>query len=325
MARGITESDVHTAADAIVDAGERPTVERIRSHLGTGSPNTVTRWLETWWQGLGQRLQAQQASLSLPEAPDAVAKVAGELWCLALEHAQANAEEALGAERAVLQEEQTGLQAERESFALEATALHDKVEAASQAERVAFTQAAELSRLVSQLESQVAELAQQRDAALEQAANAEAERQAADRRLQALQDAAQAERETLAKHVQAIEDRAHSEVDRARQQSKELQGLLTAVQKEQAAIQKAHIVAVEQSNAKAMEAQRKAEIQQAKADALAGQLAQLRNLPAELELVLRQAKKVTPSPKKVARRTVQTPQKKRVSGIWCGFQGLGLL
>lgn len=29
MARGITESDVHTAADAIVDAGERPTVERI--------------------------------------------------------------------------------------------------------------------------------------------------------------------------------------------------------------------------------------------------------------------------------------------------------
>ena len=49
MARGITESDVHTAADEIVDGGERPTVERIRAHLGTGSPNTVTRWLETWW------------------------------------------------------------------------------------------------------------------------------------------------------------------------------------------------------------------------------------------------------------------------------------
>ena len=29
MARGITESDVHTAADEIVVAGERPTVERI--------------------------------------------------------------------------------------------------------------------------------------------------------------------------------------------------------------------------------------------------------------------------------------------------------
>src|SRR3546814_4557706 len=78
MARGITESDVHSAADAIVDAGERPTVERIRAHLGTGSPNTVTRWLETWWQGLGQRLQAQQASLSSPDAPDAVGKVRSE-------------------------------------------------------------------------------------------------------------------------------------------------------------------------------------------------------------------------------------------------------
>jgi len=37
MARGITESDVHTAADELVARGERPTVERIRAHLGTGS------------------------------------------------------------------------------------------------------------------------------------------------------------------------------------------------------------------------------------------------------------------------------------------------
>lgn len=50
MARGITESDVHGAADALVADGERPTVERIRAYLGTGSPNTVVRWLETWWQ-----------------------------------------------------------------------------------------------------------------------------------------------------------------------------------------------------------------------------------------------------------------------------------
>lgn len=57
MAKGITETDVHTAADEIVAAGERPTVERIRAHLGTGSPNTVTRWLDTWWKQLGERLQ----------------------------------------------------------------------------------------------------------------------------------------------------------------------------------------------------------------------------------------------------------------------------
>lgn len=34
MARGITESDVHTAADELVASGERPTVERIRGHGG---------------------------------------------------------------------------------------------------------------------------------------------------------------------------------------------------------------------------------------------------------------------------------------------------
>lgn len=305
MARGITESDVHTAADAIVNAGERPTVERIRAHLGTGSPNTVTRWLETWWQGLGQRLQAQQASLSLPEAPDAVAKVAGELWRMALEHAQANAKQALEAERAALQEEQTALQAERDAFSNEATALRDKVEAASQAERVASTQAAELSRLVSQLESQLAEMAKQRDTALANTADAESARQAADRRLQELQDAGQSEREAMTSHVRAIEDRAHAEVDRARQESRELKGLLSALQKEHTTAEKSYLKAVEQGNSKAADAHRQAEVQRARADALEDQLARLRDLPAALEATLRRsaspAKARKTTMKKVAR------------------------
>lgn len=57
MARGLTELDVHDAADDIVSTGERPTVERIRAHLGTGSPNTVTRHLESWWASVGARLR----------------------------------------------------------------------------------------------------------------------------------------------------------------------------------------------------------------------------------------------------------------------------
>lgn len=305
MARGITESDVHTAADAILNAGERPTVERIRAHLGTGSPNTVTRWLETWWQGLGQRLQAQQAKLSLPEAPDAVANAAGELWRMALEHAQASANEALAAERVVLQEEQTALQADRDAFASEAAALRDKVEAASQAERVASTQAVELSRLVSQLESQLAELAKQRDTALASTADAESARQAADRRLHELQDAAQSEREAMTSHVRAIEDRAHAEVDRARQESRELKSRLSALQKEHATAGKSYLKAVEQGNSKAADAHRQAEVQRARADALEDQLARLRDLPAALEATLRRsaspAKARKTTEKKVAR------------------------
>ncbi len=48
MAKGITQEQVSAAADALVTAGERPTVEKIRAQLGTGSPNTVTRMLDTW-------------------------------------------------------------------------------------------------------------------------------------------------------------------------------------------------------------------------------------------------------------------------------------
>jgi len=86
MARGITETDVHTAADELVANGDRPTVERIRAHLGTGSPNTVTRWLDTWWKNLGIRLQPKRPDLK--DAPAALAELAGQWWALALEHAR---------------------------------------------------------------------------------------------------------------------------------------------------------------------------------------------------------------------------------------------
>jgi hypothetical protein len=36
-------------------AGERPTIERVRAVLGTGSPNTLIRLLDIWWAKLGPR------------------------------------------------------------------------------------------------------------------------------------------------------------------------------------------------------------------------------------------------------------------------------
>jgi hypothetical protein len=38
MPKGILHDQVIDAADTLLLAGERPTVERIRTHLGTGSP-----------------------------------------------------------------------------------------------------------------------------------------------------------------------------------------------------------------------------------------------------------------------------------------------
>lgn len=49
MARpGITNDEVVAAIDAILASGEEPTIQRIRDHLGTGSPNTIHRHLVTW-------------------------------------------------------------------------------------------------------------------------------------------------------------------------------------------------------------------------------------------------------------------------------------
>ena len=44
--RGVTASDVERAADSLLRVGERPTIERIREKLGTGSPNTINPLLD---------------------------------------------------------------------------------------------------------------------------------------------------------------------------------------------------------------------------------------------------------------------------------------
>ncbi|MEL1264415.1 DNA-binding protein [Pseudoxanthomonas putridarboris] len=302
MARGITESEVHTAADEIVATGDRPTVERIRAHLGTGSPNTVTRWLETWWRGLGARLEAQQRPVAVPGAPEAVITLAGEWWGLALEHARASALETLAAQRAALQAEREALLQERARFAAEAAVLRDQVSAAAHAERLATTQATELHRLVSQLEGQVKEMARQRDAALLRATEADSARQAADVRIQTLQDAASTEREALTQHIRVVEDRAHAEIDHARQDAKELRARLVAAAQEHAGAQKSLLQTAEQAKTAAAEAHRDAGIERARADALEKQLAKLQELPAALEAAIRQHSKAPPKTRKTATR-----------------------
>ena len=310
MARGITESDVHTAADEIVAAGDRPTVERIRAHLGTGSPNTVTRWLETWWQRLGVRLEAQHRRIGVPEAPEAVMALAGEWWALALEHARTTAAEALTHERNALQAERDTLRQEREDFAAEAAALREKVEVATHAERLASTQAAELQRLVSQLEGHVEEKSRQRDVEMAKGAALETARQAVETRLQELQDSSRAERENLSQHVRAVEDRAHIEIDRARQENKELQIRLNAATKEHAAAEKLLFQAAEHAKALATDANREAGIERARAGALEAQLAKLQDLPAALEAAMRRSE-IPPKQRMIAgKRAAPVPRKR---------------
>ena len=71
---GIRQSDVSHAADAMLRAGERPTVEKIRVAIGSGSPNTVGPLLDAWWKHLSARLDSGPAALH--RLPETVAHVA---------------------------------------------------------------------------------------------------------------------------------------------------------------------------------------------------------------------------------------------------------
>ncbi len=299
MARGITESDVHTAADQLVANGERPTVERIRAHLGTGSPNTVTRWLETWWKALGTRLQPERTDLK--DAPATLAKLAGQWWQLALEHARELVLQEFADTRQALSAEYDELHALRQTFADEAMQLRSKAEAALQAERLASMQVVELQRLVSQMQAQIDELSQQRADANHLLDQATTSRHELDARLQQQQELARSERESLAEHTRSVENRALVEVDRARQEIKELRAQLLAMTNESASKQAHSSVQMEVLRTSAAAAERERAVQRARADALEQELVRLRGLSAALKTAL-ESTKAAKKPRPTVRR-----------------------
>ncbi|MEY2873403.1 MAG: hypothetical protein RLZZ373_774, partial [Pseudomonadota bacterium] len=103
--RGITDQDVWRAADALLLDGQRPTIERVRQHIGRGSPNTVSPHLDRWFAQLGARIADPQAFRSpAPDTPEPVQALAAQLWQTAQALARGQAEaralqaEALAAE-----------------------------------------------------------------------------------------------------------------------------------------------------------------------------------------------------------------------------------
>src|ERR1700679_1874057 len=87
--RGIAAGDVERAADALFRASERPTIEKVRAKLGTGSPNTINPLLDTWWKRLASRLDAGPAALH--RLPESAAHVAEALWMQALDEGRRRA------------------------------------------------------------------------------------------------------------------------------------------------------------------------------------------------------------------------------------------
>ena len=265
MAVGVAEEAVFAAADAVLERGERPTVERVRLELGRGSPARVGALLDQWWALLAQRLRGETR---LPALPTEVSQAFVAVWQQAVLLADGVAEQALAERRAQLEAERLRVAAVEEEARQAMALARQQVAAAQASQQHAETRLADLEQLLAQRQAQLddlqnrcAELAEERKAALQEASTLRQE-------LQAAQQQWAQEREDTATYVRGVEDRAHREVDRAREESRAATAQLKAVSKQHDQLRQRLDTALEQLS----EAQKVAAAEAARAATLAQQL-----------------------------------------------------
>lgn len=266
MAVGVPETEVFAAADAVLERGERPTVERVRQELGRGSPARVGALLDQWWALLAQRLRGETR---LPALPTEISQAFVAVWQQAMLLADGVAEQAMAERRAVLEAERLRVAAVENEIRQAGAQARQQVAAAQAAQHTAETRLADLELLLAQRQAQLedqqsrcAELANERKAALQEASTLRQELQAAQQQL------AQ-ERKATATYVQGVEDRAHREVDRAREEARVAAAQLRSAGKQQEQLRQRLDDVLEQLS----QAQQVAAAESARATTLAQQLA----------------------------------------------------
>jgi colicin import membrane protein len=142
MAReGISYEQVAAAADALVGAGQSPTIKSVREAIGTGSPNTVHRHLVAW---RAARPAAQAVARTLPgPIVDAIS--------LEIQRAAADARAELEAQLVQVQAEARELSAAGESLEVQNGELADQVHSLTNELATALATAAERSAEIERL------------------------------------------------------------------------------------------------------------------------------------------------------------------------------
>jgi hypothetical protein len=145
---GVQLEDVCAAADALLAEGLKPTIERVRRHLGGGSPNTVSALLDDWFAQLPTRLvgaqtagpSGQPRSHDDSDLPLSVAQAARQFWDVArreADQAQLQATEAtrreLELQREALVQKDAELQQREASFEQSRVKLDEALAASRQA------------------------------------------------------------------------------------------------------------------------------------------------------------------------------------------------
>ncbi|MFG6449796.1 DNA-binding protein [Roseateles sp. BYS180W] len=299
MPRGISQEDVWKACDALLLEGARPTIERVRQKVGSGSPNTVGPFLDTWFKHLGGRLKDPGSFSPPPEVPDPVMQAASHFWEVAQAEARRDVEIQV-----------------REGLAAATANVEAGMARAAEAEAAAL--AANLK--VSHLQTQLSELQATLEAERVRHAATTARAEAADRQCTELHAAvtearqtAGAERARADNAITMADERAHGaerraalEIDRERGLRAKAEKAVESIAKRFEASLKAEISANEQLNAvqaklgaqRAESAQREQELQT--------RLAQQEVKLQELEVALAQAQQA------VAQATAQEALVKKI-------------
>jgi chromosome segregation ATPase len=216
MARkGVTQADVDQAADALVLQGQRPTVERVRGVLGTGSPNTVTPLLDIWFKALGKRIAGVAPAPGEPAdgVPLAVRNSVRMIWDTALGEARRLADESIQQERQALEDGLGKVRDQQAALDAARGGLEEAARVANQRAQDLHTQLQDVTGRLQETELQAAGRIQDLQAQLRQAQEA-----LAGARRQLDEQAGQHARERAAdgERAASTERRLLLEVDRAR-------------------------------------------------------------------------------------------------------------
>ncbi len=147
-----TYERVFSAADQLLEQGVRPTQQKIREQLGSGSISTINKALGDWWQQLGQRMKDQR---SVPGLPEPVSDVAQKLWQQALGYAERSFKEQSQQYAAQLQAQSDEVQLQAQEAFQQAGVLRSHNERLMQENELLMVERRDQERRVRELESDV--------------------------------------------------------------------------------------------------------------------------------------------------------------------------
>jgi len=257
-------------------------VERIRAHLGTGSPNTIVRWLDTWWKALPERLNAHNSRLNVANAPEAIQEMAAQWWEATLAHARQEIGTELSAQKAGVDAEYKALAAERLQQLAAVDAAKSQTDEALQRESLALAQVAEMRILIAQLESRFERAEEELMDARSKLSNADVALSHAQSQGERILAETKTEIAAMMQHVRDVEDRSHTEIDRARQESKLVSADLSQLRKHLASERQRLERAASEAKCELKAAVAESASYKAKAAELEGRLVVLQDLPGAL-------------------------------------------